>query len=120
MRTIERYGPPVRLLLHLAAVVYLVFAMFHFASAQNVTVEQRAIENHQRIDDLERRLDRLDQNLERLDIPQRLAKIETYIQAAKETSESNRQLLRAIVGGVALMLLETVIRTVGAVRRPRG
>jgi type II secretory pathway component PulJ len=120
MRTLERYGPPVRLLVNLAAVLYLVFSMFHSAAAQSVTVEQRVIENRQRIEGLERRMDRLDRDLERLDIAQRLTKIEAYIQAAKESSESNRQLLRAIVGGVALMLLETVIRTVGAVRRPRG
>ena len=88
MRTIERYGPPVRLLVNLSAVLYLVFSMFHFASAQNATVEQRAIENHQRIENLERRMDRLDHDLERLDIAQRLAKIEAYIQAAKEARGS--------------------------------
>lgn len=120
MRTVEQYGPPVRLLVNVAAVLYLGFAMFRFAAAQSVTIEQRVIENQQRIEGLERRMDRLDHDLERLDIAQRLTKIEAYIQAAKESSESNRQLLRAIVGGVALMLLETVIHTVGAVRRPRG
>ncbi len=118
MRMIERYGPPARLAANLAAVLYLVFALFHFgAAAQNVSLRQRVIENRERIEGLERRLDRLDQSLERLDIAQRLARIEAYIQAAKESSESNRQLLRAVVGGVALMLLETLIRTVGAVRK---
>jgi hypothetical protein len=121
MRTIERYGPPARLVANLAAVLYLVFAMFRFgAAAQGVSTQQRVIENHQRIEGLERRLDRLDQSLEKLDIAQRLTRIEAYIQAAKESSESNRQLLRAVVGGVALMLLETLIRTVGAVRRQRN
>ncbi len=118
MRTIERYGPPARLVVNVAAVLYLVFAIFRFgAAAQSVTIEQRVIENQQRIEGLERRMDRLDHDLERLDIAQRLTKIEAYIQAAKETSESNRQLLRAVVGGVALILLEAVIRTVGAARK---
>lgn len=113
-----RYGV-LNLILDLAALLYLVVVLIHSARAQTSAV-QMAIENRQRITGLEQRLDRLDEALEKLDIAQRLTRIEGYIQTAQQMDASNREMLRALVVGVLIILIEAVMRATLAIRAGRN
>ena len=90
--------------------LYLLVAGYGLAT---VALAQAGASPVQPIQSLERRIDRIDRDLERLDAAQRLTRLETYMQAAKENSESNRQMFLVILCGILLILVAVIVLLIG-------
>ena len=115
MATIRRHYDALRKALGAVMILYLLFLGVQLALAMRDGAQAHQTD---RIEQLERRLDRLDHELERLDAAQRLTRIETYIETAKEAQAANRQMFLLILATLTLILVGVILLLVG--RGPRG
>ena len=96
-------------------ILYLLFLGVQFAVDMRNGAQAQEVDRTQQ---LEQRIDRLDHELERLDAAQRLTRIETYIETAKEAQAANRQMFSLILATLTLILVGVILLLVG--RGPRG
>ena len=110
MITFRKHYDVFRQSLTAVMILYLLLAGCEIGA---VALARTDASSDQSIQNLERRLDRMDRDWERLDAPQRLARLEACMQAAKENSESNRQMFLVILCGILLILAAVIVLLIG-------